>query len=175
MTTTTTRTSEQIEQELEEAKEAERSLAEEANRTTDRLRAAASEEKLDLQEAAIAGRSPKEASPLSKARRRAEELPALLWAASLGRLELELQYQTRMTEAADREKKEAHAEVHEIDQRIQKLREIQEDARDRLHVANSEWHDHNRAKGEARRQLAALEARGPDFDLLKRSSLRPRP
>jgi hypothetical protein len=29
--------------------------------------------------------------------------------------------------------------------------------------------------GTTRRQLAALEARGPDFDLLKRSPLRPRP
>jgi hypothetical protein len=44
-----------------------------------------------------------------------------------------------------------------------------------MHAANSEWRDHNHAKGEARRELAALEARGPDFDLLKRSTLRPRP
>jgi hypothetical protein len=81
MTTNTTRTSEQIERELEEAKEAERSLAEEVNRGKEGLRAAASEGKLDLQEAAIAGKSLKDASPLTKARRRAEELPALLWAA----------------------------------------------------------------------------------------------
>jgi hypothetical protein len=175
MTNTTTRTLEQIAQELEEAKEAERRLAEEANQTTQRLRAAASEEKPGLQESAISGRSPKGDSPLTKARRRAEELPALLWAASLRRLELLLEYHTRRAEEADREKKEAYRELHELDQERVRLDERREDASDKGHVANAEWHDHNRAKGATRRELAALEADGPDFDLLKRSSLRPRP
>jgi hypothetical protein len=110
------RTPEDIGRELEEAKEAESKLAEEANRSAERMRAAATDGKLGLQEAAMAGKSPKEGSPLTKARRRAEELPALMWAASLQRLELLLEYQTHRAEVADRDKKEAYREIHELEQ-----------------------------------------------------------
>lgn len=65
------RSIEMIVQDLEEAKVAESKLAEEANQATERLRAAASEGKLDLQRTAIAGKSLKEGSPLTKARKRA--------------------------------------------------------------------------------------------------------
>jgi chromosome segregation ATPase len=169
------RTTEQIEAELAAATEAERKLAEEANQIAERMRSAASEEKEALQAAANSGKGLKDSSPFLKAHRRAEELPALLWAAQLRRLEVLLEYQACKVEEFDQEKKEAYREIHELEPERWKINERLNDAVARGQAANAEWHDYSRTKAQTAREIAALEKAGPNFDLLKRSTLRPRP
>lgn len=169
------RTQEQIAEELAAAREAEKKLAEEIASVRETLVAAAEGEKETLQEAAISGKALKDSSPFLKAQRRTEELPALLWAEQLRALELQLEYQLRKAEDAKREQYKAGEEAYALKQQEQQLHERWQDANNEFLDAASEWREYNSLKGETRRQLAALQHKGPDFNLLKRSPLRQRP
>lgn len=161
------KTIEQIAEELAAAREAENKLAQEIAGVRETLIAAAEGEKETLQEAAISGKGLKDSSPYLKAQRRAEDLPALLWAAQLRVLELQLEYQLRKAEDAKREQYKAGEEAYALKQQEQQLHEQWQDANNEFLDAASEWREYNTRKGETRRQLAALKHRGPDFDLLK--------
>jgi hypothetical protein len=97
------RAADKIREELEQAETAEAQLAEEAAGIRERLRATASDEKGALQAAVTSGKGLKDSSPFLRAQRRAQELPALLWAASVRKLELAVELEGCLMADAKRE------------------------------------------------------------------------
>lgn len=160
-TNTAKKTLEQLRERLDAAKEVEQGLLQELAGMPTKMRAAAAESAQAFREATEAGREPAEGTSLSEARRRAEELPTLVWSASLARLEMQIEYHEARAAAAKEAQYRASGEADKLEKKRFELQEKIDDFMDTVHAENNDWHDHNVWGKQARRERAVLESRGP--------------
>ena len=124
---------------------------------------------LNVLEAVENGREPFEGLALTEARRRAEELPTLVWSATLHRLGVQIEYHEARAEEVKAAQHRASAEAEKLEKKRFELQERMEVFTETVHAENNDWRDHKIHGKQARRERAALEHSGPDFGLLKRA------
>jgi chromosome segregation ATPase len=160
-TDTVERNLEQLGERLEAAKEVEQGLLKELADMPARLREAATESAQAFREATEAGRDPHEGAELQDTRRRAEELPTLVWSAALARLGAQIEYHEARAAEAKEAQYRASGEAEKLGKKRFELQEQIEDLRDVMHAENNDARDHRGYAKRARRERAALERRGP--------------
>lgn len=168
------RTTEEIREDLAQAEEALRRLANEEANIQAAAKEAADASRDAWQEAALSGKPLKAGSDFARIRAREAELPGLLWAAKMRALELQIELCGVGIEEARHLEGEASARAAEIRPRLGALRLELKEAEGEASYQQVERRDLGRRAGELRRQLAALEHNGPDAPK-RPTTLKPRP
>jgi hypothetical protein len=171
--TTETRTLEAIREDLAQAQDAQAALEAEISRLPETMREAARAEEGMLADSALSGKSPKKGSRLSASMTRRDELPGLLWAARLRAKRLQVELWSVEMEEADQENREASEEADELQRQEREIAERRADALHRARYAyEMVWRERNRWIGETKREIEALESRGPDPSVVQVNPLK---
>lgn len=168
------RTNQDVQAELQAVNETLARLAEEEASTPDKLKRAADASRSAWEQAAITGEPIATSSAFARTTARVEELPGILWAARLRALALRIEFREIDTGEADHAEAEAVKTAGKLRPRFERLRDELSEAESDAAYHRMEARETRREIGEIRRELSALEHRGPDSPK-RQSSLLPRP
>ncbi len=139
-----------------------------------RMKDAAASSRAAWEEAALTGKPLKQSSQFAQKGRRAEELPGLVWAAKMRHVRLRIELREAQQAEAERLEAEAAERAAELAPRARELQAQLNEAEGEARMQRTEKRLLGGEIGEAERELAALEHRGPEAPVT-RSTQRPRP
>jgi hypothetical protein len=170
--TTDTRTLGEIREDLAQAEVAQAALEDEIRRLPDTMREAAGAERGELDRLALEGKSPAKRSRYARVIDRRDELPALLWAAKVRALRLQLELWSREGCEALENNRLASEKADRLAQEEREITAKKNNALSRARRGYAQYRERNQWHGQVGAELEALEASGSDPSVVQINPLR---